>query len=58
MFLVVTQFRNNLHEIFPKCYTFQRVLVCLTDTFALAQLTTAFKHASLTGYSFVVYFLP
>ena len=56
-FLVVTQFRNNLHEIFPKCYTFQRVSVCLTDTFALAQFTTTFERASLTGYSFV-YFLP
>ena len=29
----------------------------LTDTFALAQLTTVFTGASLTGYSFV-YFLP
>ena len=56
--LVVTQFRNNLHEIFPKCYTFQRVSVCLTGTFTLAQFTTVFQHASLTGYSFLVYFLP
>ena len=28
----------------------------LTDTFALAQLTTVFQRASLTGYSFVYFF--
>ena len=28
----------------------------LTDTFALAQSTTVFQRASLTGYSFVFFF--